>query len=295
MAIWGYWFYYWVIHVLGNHEVAPVRSLFHLVLVSPFVAAGCFGGFVILRRRWQPPLVGAWLVWLALILIETWTSGVAWMLNHIGPGSLIGGIWLMAGLVMVFRSSDVNNAGPLKLAAAAALVLALFGGMGLIRRPVPMLPPETGDYAAAIEREFSGYARDRVLLDAGTWVYLPEGIVMKDRAPTVGERGWSQTGDFSGIVNRIELQRYDKILLRSYDSGELWYDHETWQKSSGIRAALAENYHVVCTYPAVTRADGVPITYLFGPLTVLKAKSRPNAASLAKPAAGCGNTTDVTP
>ncbi len=39
----------------------------------------------------------------------------------------------------------------------------------------------------------------RVLLDAGTWAYFKDGVVMKDRAPSIGERGHSQTGDFSGI------------------------------------------------------------------------------------------------
>jgi hypothetical protein len=100
-------------------------------------------------------------------------------------------------------------------------------------------------YVREIEREFEGQSAEEVLLDVGTWMYMRDGVIMKDRAPAIGERGHSETGDFSGIIGRLEQKRYSKILVRNLHSPELWYDYANWRKSSGIKKAMLENYREI--------------------------------------------------
>ncbi|HEY5113273.1 MAG TPA: hypothetical protein VIJ45_04105, partial [Coriobacteriia bacterium] len=117
--------------------------------------------------------------------------------------------------------------------------------------PLPGVPRDARRYAAEIEQEFRGVKPQDVLLDVGSWVYLKPGVVMKDRAPSIGERGYSGTGDFSGILQRIRERRYARIILRGYHQPDFWYDEAIWQRSSGIRAALNDNYREVRTIAAV--------------------------------------------
>ena len=44
-----------------------------------------------------------------LLIVEVYTSGVAWMLNHIGPASLIAGVWFLAGMLRI--SVEVDRTG----------------------------------------------------------------------------------------------------------------------------------------------------------------------------------------
>ena len=46
-----------------------------------------------------------------------------------------------------------------------------------------------------------------------------------------------RSGDFSGMLARLNKEEYDKVLVRNLHSGDFWYDHESWSVSSGIRAA----------------------------------------------------------
>ena len=101
-AIWGEPFFYWTFHVLGAHGISPLRSFQHLLDSWTYFAAGLLGGAAVLRSGKAGPLLGAWLIWLGLITVETYTSGIAWMLNHIGPGCLIAGVWFLAGLSIVW-------------------------------------------------------------------------------------------------------------------------------------------------------------------------------------------------
>ena len=88
---------------------------------------------------------------------------------------------------------------------------------------------------------------------------------MKDRAPSIGDRGYSQTGDFSGILKRVEQKIYSKILVRNLHSGNFWYDHELWPQSSGIKQAILENYREIDRIPAVEDTN----TYLFSEISIL--------------------------
>jgi hypothetical protein len=246
--IWGTPFFYWNFYVLSKHPVSPLRSVQHALVAWPYFAAGLLGGTALLYRKSSKALLGAWLVWLVVIASGTYTSGVAWMMNHMGPGSLIAGVWFMAGLASTWNRA-VEEPGPsraegwIRCAALTATVALFFGGMGLIRIPVRAVPGDAYRYVRDIEREFQGQQANRVLLDLGTWVYLKDGVVMGDRAETIGERGYSGTADFSGILSRIASHRYSKILMRGFHAEDFVYDYYLWPKPSGIRQALLTHYH----------------------------------------------------
>ena len=90
-VLWRDDFIYWAFTVLGAHGVSPLRSFRNLMIVWPYFVIGLIGGGVLMRNKEGQRLIGPWFIWLGIISIETYTSGIAWMTNHIGPGSLIAG------------------------------------------------------------------------------------------------------------------------------------------------------------------------------------------------------------
>lgn len=274
-ALWQNDFIYWAFTVLGRHGVSPLRSFEHLLNVWVYLVIGLLGGVILLQGDAFKKLFGHWLIWLLLISIETYTSGVAWMLNHIGPGCLIAGVWFFAALSRIWTkitdSSIKTAVGTdwLRAGVCAAVLCLLFSGLGVIRVPVQPFGTDSARYVREIETEFAGQARERILLDFGTWVYLPDGIIMKDRAPTIGERGWSQTGDFSGILNRLEEKYYTKILVRNLHSPDFWYDSGSWRRSSDIRNSLLENYKEIRSIKPVTGLKENQMPYGFNEISVL--------------------------
>jgi hypothetical protein len=274
LAIWGEDFHYWAIVVLGAHGVFPLRSVQHLLEAWEYFAVGIAAALVLLRGAAAARLLGVWLVWLALLAAETYTSGVAWMLNHMGPGSLIAGVWLLAGATRLWADAldGAAAASPverwLRPAGAMAIGALLLSGLGVVRLPRLPIPTDAMRYVRDIEAEFAGVPAGDILLDAGSWLYARDGVVMKDRAPTIGERGWSATGDFSQTLRRIETQRYRKVLVRNLHVDDFWYDHATWRRPSGIRQALLTHYREVRTIPKV-EGQGERERYLFAPITVL--------------------------
>ena len=91
--------------------------------------------------------------------------------------------------------------------------MLIFNGLGMIRIPINPLSDDAYRYVKEIENEFRGLPVDKTLLDIGSWIYFKEGIVMKDRAVPVGDRGYSDIADFSGIIRRIKEKQYLKILI----------------------------------------------------------------------------------
>jgi hypothetical protein len=281
----GYWlwqdnFTYWVFTVLGAHGVSPLRSFKHLLDIWVYFAVGLLGGAILLHYAGFKKLFGHWLIWLALISIETYTSGVAWMLNHIGPGCLIAGIWFFAALAFArtkiadttIKSSGANDW--LRAGVAVAVLCLLFSGFGIVRVPSQPFGHDANRYAGEIENEFAGQSPEDILLDLGSWVYLRDGVVMKDRAPSIGERGWSQTGDFSGIRRRIEDKSYRKILMRNFNSPDFWYDHASWSRSSDIRKTLMENYWEVGRIKRVEGLSEKEMPYGFNDISILVPRTK---------------------
>ncbi len=285
-ALWGDPFIYWIFVVLGSHGVSPLRSLEHVQRVWPYFGVVLLAALLLLdRERTRRVLLGPWLAAFALLGVEAYSSGIAWMLNHMGPGTLLAGIWFVAALTARWAEWADPARGPagaaawLRPALAAGCGVLLLAGLGLVRIPLPSVPRDARRYAAEIEREFRGEDPRRVLLDVGSWVYLPSGVVMKDRAPSIGERGYSGTGDFSGILQRIRAQGYARILVRNYHEPDFWYDHGIWSRSSGIRAALDENYREVRTIPAVRRTVASdPTRYTLREISVLEPRTSPSAS-----------------
>ena len=259
---WGTDFQFWVIDDLRGHPFSVLRSVQHAVTAWAYFAAGIVAALILFGREWRA-LAGLWGVWLLLLGQEAYTSGIAWMLNHLGPGSLIAGVWMGAALAAAWPRTPARpgKAGLtwMRAALATATLLFFYSGLGLVRIPVPGLPPDLDRYVAAIEAEFTGMDPRQVLLDQGTWVYLPSGTVPQDRSALVGDLGSSGLGDFSGILGRINGKAYRRILMHSYRAPEFGYDYYMWPRSSGIRAALAANYREVRRIPAVQgEEDGTP-------------------------------------
>jgi hypothetical protein len=280
-AIWGEPFFYWTVYVLSARAVSPLRSFQHALDCWPYFAAGLLGGAASLRSIKFGPLAGAWLVWLTLITVEAYTSGIAWMLNHIGPGTLVATVWFLAGLALLWnRAAETWKAGFagdwIAAGAASVSLVLLFTGMGLMRIPIQPISNDAYRYVHDIEAQFQGQPADRILLDAGSWNYTRARVVMGDRAPSIGERGYSSTGDFSGILARIASHRYSKILVRDFYEPDFWYEHFTWVKPSGIRQALLSHYreigHIRAAAPPVSLRDRAEDPHLFGEITILEPK-----------------------
>jgi hypothetical protein len=274
-ALWGKDFSYWVFTVLGQHGVSPLRSFQHVLDVWPYFAIGLIGGLVLLRGDKFKLLLGPWIIWLLLISLEAYTSGVAWMLNHIGPGCLIAGVWFLAAVVVTWPKLTAASAGMfdaqrlLQTGAVVALFCLLLSGLGVVRVPIRRFGEKARQYVGAIEQEFKGEMSKDVLLDFGSWVYAPDGVVMKDRAASIGERGYSQTGDFSGIIQRLNEKRYSKILVRNLHSPDFWYDNDVWKNSSGIREAMMNNYREIGKIDAVPSEITKYQPYGFSEISIL--------------------------
>src|SRR5579884_130782 len=139
------------------------------------------------------------------------------MLNHLGPASLIAGVWFLAGLVRLWSSIQPNATSRPALqrwfdvGVAVALIGLLFSGLKVVRVPVNTMPTDSYRYVSEIDREFQGQNPESILLDMGTWIYLDDGVVMKDRVSPFGDRGINGTGDFSGMIDRLDHKQYAKI------------------------------------------------------------------------------------
>lgn len=274
--LWGDHYIYWTITVLWEHPRSILRSFQHLLDAWVYFSLGLFAGYVLLRGKRFKNLFWAWFIWLALFLIETQTSGVAWMMNHMGPACVIAGIWFIPAVIRLYPTritAPIREIVPqiwMRPALLAALLGLLLSGLYVVRVPVKSLPDDIYRYIKEIEGQFSSQESRRVLLDAGTWVYAGEGIIMRDRAPSIGDRGLAEIGDFSGIIGRIEDRYYSKILVRNLNSPDFWYDHYLWKNTSGIREALLENYRESGRIEGVSSSVfGEEVQYLFQDISIL--------------------------
>jgi len=254
-ALWGFNFHHWVVTGLGSHPVSVLRALQHGLDAWTYFAIGFAAAAWCFRSRLDARLLGLWCVWFALLSTETYTSGIAWMLNHMGPGSLLAAPWLGVLLCSAWPAGTASSwrqpASWLQPAAICLTGVLVLPGLGAVRIPVPQFPPDLDRYVAAIEGETRGQDLSRVLIDHGSWLYMPAGVVMKDRMAAIGEAGITETGDYSGFLQRIRSHYYARILVHDYDGKDFQYDHFLWRKSSGIRQALKTNYTVVRTIPEI--------------------------------------------
>lgn len=278
-AIWGQPFFYWIFGVLSHHPISPLRSFQHVLDAWPYFAASLLGGIAVLRGRRADALFGAWLFSFLLLAEETYTSGIAWMLNHMGPGCLLAGIWFFAGLASVWPHLFAFTPKPqfmdwIRAAAVTATIAFLFSGMGLVRIPLRPLSDDAYRYVHDIEGQFRGQSAGKILLDVGTWNYLPARVIMRDRAAVIGEEGYANQGDFSGFTSRLASKYYSKILVRGLHAPDFWYENALWPRPRGLRKALLDNYRETGVIRAAERPkdvkDGAEDPYLFGEISILE-------------------------
>lgn len=279
-SLWGDDYLYWTSVLLGvrGQAINLMRSVNHALAVWPYFAAGFVGAALLFSRQNLTRLLPAWLLWLILIASEAYTNGVAWKKHHLGPGSLIAAVWLMALLARYWPlreepKDDFRGQQWLRVGVAVAVFGFLMHGMGALR--VPMEPYPMKDlrrYVADIEREFAQGDPKTTLLDVGTWVYLPYDHVKKDSAIPIGDQGMSGTVDFSEIRQRLHDRVYSKIMVRNLDRDNFWYDWKGWEKSSGIRKALLENYQIIGKIREVDLGLDQSRYYTQGEITILVPK-----------------------
>ena len=110
--LWGDPFIWWTFIALGSKEVSVLRSAIHLFSAGGYALIGLLGGFVLLSRRVPDESWVLWGCWLLLFLIEGYTSGVAWVTNHLGPAILLATCWGLAGLAKIWATSDLQFRRP---------------------------------------------------------------------------------------------------------------------------------------------------------------------------------------
>ncbi len=264
-ALWGENYVWWIFAALGDKEIAPARSLMNLLRAGAYAAFGLMAGYVLVLRRPARDVATLWLIWLALFGLEAYTSGIGWNVNHLGPGVVLATSWFLVAIarlwpkvepaVRVGAEREIAWWQPIaqQLCAAAIVLFVFAGALGTIRPPINPVPADLHRYIADIEAEFEDLPAERVLLDSGTWVYLEDGVVMKDRAWAVslhnGENQPINHALLRETIERIERQSYARILAHELDTPENWYDYH--DRGSGVKDAIFDNYQVVRRIPAV--------------------------------------------
>lgn len=256
-AVFGDNYLYWAFQALGAKEVSLLRSIQHLFDASIYVMMGLFGGWILVLRNWSRTPGALWVAWLLAMGIAVYTSGVGFQANHLGPGVILAACWFFVALLKVWPvagnapSAWQNRAQEM---VAVGMVVLVFGALGFVKEVRNPVPKDFSRYVSAIERQFEGVPAERLLMDTGSWVYLKEGVLMKDRsAPVSLHAGINQPeinrAMLRATINRIEHKTYDKILARQIDTDNTWYDFQ--DRGTGIKDTILENYHEVDRIPGV--------------------------------------------
>jgi hypothetical protein len=249
---------YWLFEALGDKQVSPGRSLLHFLEVSPWAALGAAGLWAMWGASWSatPKLVrAAGVAWAVMLAIQAWTSGIGWVANHLGPAVVIAAALALAALPGAFPRAAAALSPRFGALSASALVALACVWLHLLRIPGPPAPPAAlSEHAAAIEREFAGLAPESVLLDNGSWVYLRDGVVMKDRSsPLALHAGENQPINHAAIaptLARIESGAYAKILVHDLEPQpglQTWYDYR--DRGTGVKQAISARYDLARVIP----------------------------------------------
>ncbi len=281
-SIGGPFTFFWTVDALARKHVTLSRSLGNLSGAGVYVALSLIAGFALAWRSRERVALVMWLGGMLLLCVEGYTSGFAYQSNHMGPGVMIASAWSLAALVWAWQGiaqvDDTRERGARFALAAAALVLVL-AGLGLVREPRSSVPTTLGAYIAAIESEFVGVEPERLLLDRGAWPCLSRNQVMKDRTNTVavhvGDNQELDHAALAGTLQRIRTRAYDKILVWFLDEGS-GYDYG--KRGSGIKDALLENYTEVRRIPGVKVTTWWP-PHMLAEVSVLVPRGEASAPS----------------
>jgi hypothetical protein len=246
---------------------------------------GLVGGWVLVLGGVSRTDKVLWLCWLLIFGIEVYTSGFAWHANHLGPGIVIAACWFFPALLKFWPNAEQTKSFGeciTKEIIAVSAVILLFGALDLIRIPRNPVPPDFYRYVDDIEKEFVGFSPEKVLMDTGTWIYLRQKILMKDRADTVALwLGKNQDIDHALLaetIKRIREKTYDKILARQLDTDQSWYDFQ--DRGSGVKAAILANYQPIRRVPAVQGIETWWPEHLVSEILVLVPKGNNEAVSV---------------
>jgi len=249
-VLWGAPFWAWNFQVLSHLHVSLRRVLDQLTSGAWFVLPGFIGGALLLSGKGLSRLLPAWICWVLHILASLYTSGIAFRPAHLGAATLEGTVWFLVGLATLWSEEDETQTAQSHAfrwwcAAMVPLgVLCSMLGADLLRAG-SAVPGDFASYIAAIEKEFTGVPRDKVLLDTGSWIYLPTNSVMMDRESPIGTLSGTGSSDLSGTVKRLRQRYYMRILVRR---------EMTFDRHPSLRQALAENYREVRVIPVPQEA-----------------------------------------
>ncbi|MFN8666684.1 MAG: hypothetical protein U0164_05725 [Gemmatimonadaceae bacterium] len=283
-------FRYWIFGALGDKQVSLARSVLHLIWAGLYLTFGLLAlvRFVLPGR--SRAATALWLMTGTMFALTTYTSGLGWTANHMGPAMMLATAWFL----VVARDAWPDGAGSgwealVAPAAAAGVVLAVMGGLGVVRLPRNEVSPDLPRYIAAVNREFEGMDPATVLLDNGSWPYLAKGIVMKDRSSPVtlhatNNQSFINRPALAETIQRIKERRYRRILARLIDTDQSPYDFH--DRGSGVKSAILENYQIVRRIPGV---EGVQVWWplnLLAEVVVLEPRSAAVPSPTAPPSPG---------
>ena len=255
-ALWGDPFIWWVFTALGAKVVSVLRSGQHLLEAGAYVALGLAAGWLLVLERPTRSGVALWGVWATLLLVQSYTSGAAWVSNHLGPGIFIATCWFLAAAPRLWRMCDTpsRTISLSRRVLVASFVVLLPGALDIVRLPRNPVPADFHRYVAEIEAAVEDVPTEDVLIGNGTWIYLRDGVLAKDRSSPVALHVGSNQPEIARehletTIQRISDGRYAMILTRELQSDVSAYDFQG--RGSGVQDAIASAYTEVGRIPAV--------------------------------------------
>lgn len=270
-ALWGENYLFWTIQVMGgerkaivfspdSYSISIVRGIDHIVRAWPEIFVGIIGGWLLLRWGEAAKVGSLIAAWVVLLASEGLSSGAGWsVLYHIGPGALIGAVFMFAAVPQIWERISRNDDPKSRLARSwinagflTAAVLAIFMAWHVVPTGDKNSPryiraisdfKDVERYIGEIESEFEGISTEKVLLGVGNWIYLRDDMLQKDRAVSLGDQPFGGIYEnFDITVRRLRNKTYEKILVQDFHSPHFLYEWMDWPRPSGFRDALSENY-----------------------------------------------------
>ncbi len=230
--LWGEVYFQWTFQTLGNLHVSLAKIVEDLGKAGWYFLLGLLGAVIVMRGEHFRFLLPIWSSWLMLWIFLHYSMAAAHRTAHIGPACVIGMGWF--ALALAYRWPEASGAESkearletwwrmVALSAAVAVLCATLGFVRLDRVDTA----GARQYVNQLEQEFAGLPRESVLLDIGSWVYLRDSVVMKDRSGPINVlSGTELASDSPGMVDRIRDKRYRKILVRLRGGTDLVYPRE---------------------------------------------------------------------